>query len=84
MGLCSNSQSLVVSQQLRVCDARNDAGSAVHRLGKNLATCPAAGWGEFCPKINLTTVQYGVRIGGESPAPSATRPQSIVSWRHVD
>jgi len=35
MGLCSNSQSLVVSQQLRVCDARNDAGSAVQiHLGK--------------------------------------------------
>ena len=61
MGLCSNSQSLVVSQQLRVCGARNDAGSAVHRLGKNLATCLAAGWGEFCPKINLTTVQIGAQ-----------------------
>jgi len=29
LGLCSNSQSLVVSRQQRVCHARNDAGSAV-------------------------------------------------------
>ena len=52
MALCSNSESLVVSQQLRVCDARDD--DRLRRpdfLGKARTTHFHVGWGELCPKI---------------------------------
>lgn len=78
MALCSNSESLVVSQQLRVCDARDDAGSAVQKsLGKARTTHLRVGRGELCPKFNLTTFHLvclgarsrcGTRARGDVPS----------------
>lgn len=93
MALCSNSGSLVVSQQLRVCDARDDAGSAVQKsLGKARTTHLRVGRGELCPKFNLTTfhpvclgarLRCGTRARGDVPSAPCEQSSAQESTRHT-
>lgn len=62
MALCSNSESLVVSQQLRVCDARDDAGSAVQKAWAKLEPRIFV-WvgGSFAQNSTSPPSSYGLR-----------------------